>query len=211
MARAWLTCDLGEGGGRDSTVILAGDDFGILDGLESAWVGPVEAADLIFRLMQTWDVRQERIVYDAGGGRGLQIGPYLEQHGITDAVPYKGSKEGGSKFTNRRTKVAWALKSRLDPEKPKPAPPLVYDPHAEPLPFEPEIVQPRQIQPPFCLPAEKPWWPLLEEELKALFWSHQGKRIGLEKKEEMMKRLKKGRSPNVLDALLMRFQIEQEG
>ncbi len=207
----WLTCDLGEGGGRDSTVILVGDDFGILHGLESPWVGPIEAATLIFRLTGQFDVRQDRIVYDAGGGRGLQITPYLEELGITDAVPYRGSKSGGTKFANKRTRVAWSLKSRLDPEKPKPPPPLVFDPYAPPpSPFDHETIVPRERQPPFCLPAERPWWPMLEEELKALYWQHRGKTIALEIKEDMQKRLRKGRSPNVLDALLMRFAIGQE-
>ena len=127
----WLTCDLGEGGGRDSTVILVGDAFGIQHGQESPWVGPVEAAHLIAGLVRTWDVRQDRIVYDAGGGRGLDIAPYLDQHGITAAIPYRGSKEGGSKFENRRSKVAWRLRQRLDPERPKPPPQLAYDPRPQ--------------------------------------------------------------------------------
>jgi len=206
----WIACDLGEGGGRDSTVILTGDELGILHGDESPWVGPVEAAAKIARLMEAWDVRQDRIVYDAGGGRGLSIDRYLEQHGITDAVPYKGSKDGGSRFENRRTKMAWRLKDRLDPEMPRPVPPLQYDPDRERSAFDTEPVATREIQPPFCLPADRPWWPLLEEELKALFWRHKGKKIALEKKEDLQKRLKKGRSPNVLDALLMRFQLDQE-
>lgn len=206
----WISCDLGEGGGRDSTVILVGDHHGILHGHESAWDGPVQAAKLIADLVRTWDVRQDRIVYDAGGGRGLDLDPYLEAHGITDAVPYKGSREGGAKFVNRRTKVAWLMRQRLDPEKPLPPPALAFDGDREPSVFDPEPVVVRENQPPFCLPADREWWPLLEEELKALFWFHKGKKISLELKEDMMKRLKRGRSPNVLDALLMRFQLDQE-
>lgn len=203
----WLSCDLGEGGGRDSTVILVGDALGILHGEESAWVGPVEAASLISRLVRTWDVRQDRIVYDAGGGRGLDIEPYLGQHGITDAIPYKGSKEGGSRFENRRTKMAWRLRQRLDPEKPTPPPPLVYDPDRERSVFDVEVEHGHEPQPPFCLPADRPWWPMLAEELKSLKYHHKLKKIALETKEDLCKRLR--RSPNCLDALLMSRMFDE--
>lgn len=202
----WLTCDLGEGGGRDSTVILAGDDFGILFGEESSWVGPAEAAYLIRQLMSTWDVPQERIVYDAGGGRGLDILPYLERLGITEALPYKGGRSGGREFANRRTRMAWKLRQRLDPERPKPPPPLTYDPDRKPSVFDPPpLVLPPQKQPPFCIPPDWPLWANLRQEAAALRWFHKGKVIALEPKELLQKAI--GRSPNVIDALQMRFAL----
>lgn len=204
----WLTCDLGEGGGRDSTVLMVGDDLGILHCEESSWAGPIQAAHRLRELVRAWDVRQDRIVYDRGGGRGLDIEPYLEQHGITDAVPYRGSKEGGSTFENRRSKVAWRLRQRLDPERPTPPPPLVYDPDRKPSAFDAIEAPSHELQPPFCLPAQAPWWPRLQAEMKALFWQHKGKKIALERKEDMVKRIK--RSPDVLDALLMRFTLDSE-
>jgi hypothetical protein len=204
----WITCDLGEGGGRDSTVLMVGDSFGILHCESSAWMGPVQAAHRIAELVRGWDVRQDRVVYDAGGGRGLDIEPYLEQHGITDAIPYKGGREGGSSFLNLRSKVAWRLRQRLDPERPKPPPPLVYDPRHEPSVFD-EVIEPTaEPQPPFTLPAQRGWWPRLEQELKAMFWQHKGKKIALEAKDLLAKRIK--RSPDVLDALLMSFILDQE-
>jgi hypothetical protein len=204
----WISCDLGEGAGRDSTAILAGDDLGILWGELSPWVGKVEAARRIHELALTWDVRQDRIVYDAGGGRGLDIEPFLEQHGITEAIPYKGSKDGGATFLNRRSKMAWLLRQRLDPEKPKPPPPLVYDPARPPSPFDAEAVRPIELQAPFTLPADCPWWPRLREELQSLKYCHKGKKIALEPKEELAARLR--RSPDILDALLMRFQLGED-
>ena len=204
----WLTCDLGEGGGRDSTVLMVGDDFGILHCEESPWVGPIQAAHRFRELISSWDIRQERTVYDAGGGRGLDIEPYLEQHGITEAVGYRGLKEAGTAFENRRSKMAWRLRQRLDPERPKPPPPLVYDRNRKPSVFDEAVVPSAAPQPPFCLPAQRPWWPRLAEELKALFYGHKGKKIALEKKEDMAKRIR--RSPDVLDALLMRFVLDQE-
>lgn len=205
----WLSCDLGEGSGRDSTVILVGDAHGILAGQESPWVGPIEGAIRIARLVRQHDIRQERIVYDAGGGRGLDIEPYLDQHGIVDAIPYRGSKEGGSKFENRRSKVAWALRQRLDPERPRPLPPLEYDPDYVPSEFDPiGRESDHEIQPPFCLPEHRPWWPMLAEELKALRYHHKGKKIALETKEDLVQHLR--RSPNCADALLMAMSLEHE-
>jgi phage terminase large subunit-like protein len=204
----WLACDLGEGGGRDSTVLMVGDALGILYCEDSAWMGPVQAAHRIAELVRGWDVRQDRVVYDAGGGRGLDIEPYLEQHGITDAIAYKGNREGGSSFLNLRSKVAWRLRQRLDPERPKPPPPLVYDPHKKPSVFDDVIVPTAEPQPPFTLPAQRGWWPRLEQELKALFFEHKGKKIALEAKDLLAKRIK--RSPDVLDALLMSFVLDHE-
>jgi hypothetical protein len=194
-----LGADLGEGTGRDSTVILVGDALGILHGEESPWVGPAQAAARIAELRQIWGIPEARIGYDAGGGRGLDLSPYLEQHGITEAYGYKGSRSGGAKFANKRSRVAWKLRQRLDPERPKPPPPLRHDEKRSV--FDPDPVALHLPQEPFCLPAEKPWWPLLAEELKALKYHHKGKLIALEPKEELQKAL--GRSPNVVDALLI--------
>ena len=199
----WMTADLGEGGGRDSTVILAGDDLGILWGEESPWVGPAQAAAILAKQSRVWGVPHDRIVYDAGGGRGLDIEPYLEQHGITDAVAYKGSRSGGKQFETRRSRMGWLLRQRLDPERPKPPPPLRYDPDWQPSVFEPPPVARAELQPPFTIPPGWPLWPLLAQELRALKWHHKGKLIALEPKEQLMKTL--GRSPNVVDALKMRF------
>ncbi len=205
----WISCDLGEGGGRDSTVIMIGDDLGVLEAIESKWVGPIDAARLIHDRAVQYDVRQDRIVYDAGGGRGLDLDPYLEQHGLTDCVPYKGSREGGSTFENRRSKMAWRLRQRLDPEKPKPPPPLRFDPDRKPPSvFDVEVERPHELQPPFTMPAECPWWPRLRAELQGLKYHHKGKKIALEPKEELARRLR--RSPDFVDALLMRFQLDQD-
>ncbi len=204
----WITCDLGEGGGRDSTVILVGDDFGILFGEESKWDGPPAAAAKIARHRSTFDVRQERIVYDAGGGRGLDIVPYLEQHGITEAIPYRGSKEkgGGDKFENTRSKMAWRFRQAVDPDRPRPVPELSYDPHRKPSVFDPDPVKaPTILQPPFCVPKDWALWDHFEQEARALKWHHKGRKIALENKEDLVKAL--GHSPNVIDAVLMRFKL----
>jgi hypothetical protein len=151
-----MTADLGEGGGRDSTVILVGDAFGLLYGEESPWVGPAQAAAHMAGLHRTWDVRQDRIVFDAGGGRGLDVRPYLEQHGITDALGYKGAREGGEKFKNKRSAMGWRLRQRLDPERPRELPILRHDQERKPSVFDPPPdPTTHEKQPPFCLPGRQ--------------------------------------------------------
>lgn len=202
-----LGCDLGEGTGRDSTALFVVDDLGILWGEESNRVGIPEAAQQIYRLTAAWGVRQEHIVYDAGG-RGKDLPRYLAQYRITEAVPYHGGGKGGPRFLNRRSAVAWRLRQRLDPERP---PELIepYSAEREEQKRSPFYVPPPEkppgVQPGFSLPAERSWWPRLEEELKALRYSMQGPKIALEPKEDMAKRL--GRSPDLVDALLMTFAL----
>jgi hypothetical protein len=191
--------DLGEGTGRDSTAFVIRDDLGILHAEHSSSVGIPAAAQKIHDLSRQWGIRDEFIVFDAGG-RGKDLPRYLE-HYRQSAVPYHGSSGGGQRHQNRRTAVAWRLRQRLDPERPL---------MAEPEPEMPESLweAPRQVskqlQPPFSLPAERPWWPRLSEELKALRYEVKpGGKLALEPKEEMSKRL--GRSPDLCDALIMTF------
>jgi hypothetical protein len=205
--------DLGEGTGRDSTVIFVVDDLGILHGEDSNYVGMAEAAKRINDLMIRWDVRQENIAYDAGGGRGKDMDRYLEHYRITDAIPYLGSGKGGKGYTNKRSRMAFKLRFRLDPER-RELP--EYNPVREaeearrsafyvPPEHAPGYV-PGTIQPPFALPHDRPWWPRLADELKALRYSLDGAKHALETKEEMVKRL--GRSPDLVDALMMSFVMQ---
>jgi hypothetical protein len=70
--RKRIACDLGEGMGRDRTVVLVRDDLGILECVASAQTGLPEEAKLIRDLALKWHVEHESITYDqAGIGRGL--------------------------------------------------------------------------------------------------------------------------------------------
>jgi hypothetical protein len=72
--------------------------------------------------------------------------------------------------------------------------------------FDPDpIIATGELQPPFTLPPERPWWPRLRRGAGALRYYHKGKLIALENKDEMAKRL--GRSPDLVDALLMSFTL----
>jgi hypothetical protein len=205
----WMSVDLGEGVGRDRTVIMIGDSLGILYCEVKNDRGIPEAAVAINRLMQQWGVGQDRIVYDAGG-RGKDLPRFLEQFNITEAIPYHGGTRLAKKYTNKRSKMAWKLRQRLDPRRPERLPdPTPEDEDARRSAFyvaPPEPVA--DIQPPFTIPPEHDWWPSLEEELKALRYSQEGDKIALELKEDMARAL--GRSPDILDALLMSFALEDD-
>lgn len=201
--RRRMGCDLGYGTGRDAFTCLVRDDLGILAGFQSPYVDIPNAAQIIADQSTRWRVRQEDIVFDAGGP-GRDLPRYLEQHRILDAIPYYGSGEGGNKAVNRRSRCAWRVHERLDPQRPEQlveseqryAHPAFYVPPSGPSPG-------MAVQPPFALPADRPWWPHLAEELKELRYSMVARKVRLEPKEELAKRLK--RSPDMADALIMSY------
>ena len=200
--RRRLGADLGYGTGKDSFSMVIRDNLGILYAFECAYVGIPQAAQLIAEKSFEWGVGQEDITYDANGP-GRDLPPYLESYRITEAMPYHGSSSGGPNAVNRRSRCAWALRQRIDPGRPMPMPGEVDLQGVHPL-FRPETGGTiARIQAPFCLPADRPWWPRLKEELEELKFSTVARKVALEKKEDLAARLK--RSPDVADALLMTF------
>ncbi len=196
--RRRLAADLALGTGRDRTVILVRDDLGVIDHRESPYTGIGAAAQQIAILARDWAIDSDAIVYDAGGP-GRDLPRYLEQHQI-EAIAYHGGASGGAKFKNRRSKIAWRMRQRLDPDRPVPHEPSPADdgdlwkPAPKPIP--------PKAQHPFCIPAK-----FLtsdgREELLGLRYELDGARIALEKKDDFMARL--GRSPDYADALMMTF------
>jgi hypothetical protein len=197
--RRRMGVDLGYGTGRDSFTCLVRDDLGILGAIESPYVGVPQAAQLVQQQATRWRVRQEDIVFDAGGP-GRDLPRYLEAYGI-EAVPYHGNGKGGPHFENRRSRCAWRLRQRLDPSRPLVLPTLPENAGFHPLfpPAPPGV----QTQPPFALPADRPWWPQLRQELGELKYTTRARKACLEKKEDLAARLK--RSPDLCDALIMSF------
>lgn len=200
-----LSCDLGYGTGRDSFTAIVRDDLGILYAFESAYVGVPEAAQKVNDLSRKWNVRHDRIVYDAAGP-GRDMARYLEPYGINQALGYFGGGKGGPKAENKRSKMAWRLRHRLDPTGPVELP----DDDTPTRGYHPLWVRPDvpdfAPQPAFTLPADRPWWPRLKEELAELKFTTKAKKLCLEPKEELAARLK--RSPDLCDALLMSFAVE---
>ncbi len=181
-----ISCDLGEGVGRDSTAILVRDSLGVLEWTAGSALGLAEAAAEIARLKRKWGVPDERISWDKLGiGRDLRN--KLAGNGVSKAIPYAGS--GGAKdkrsFTNIRTEAAWALRTRLNPD-------WSTDPRF-PL---------ASRQPPFHIPPDE-HWALLREELQALTYDLIGNQTRLISKEDWADIL--GRSPDRADALIQSF------
>lgn len=195
--------DLGYGTGRDSFTMLVRDDLGILAGMESPYVDVGHAAKIMAEQSRRFRIRPEDLVYDAGGP-GRDMPRYLEQHDLQGAIPYFGAGAGGSRAVNRRSKCAWRLHERLDPHRPQELDPTdqrgAHQLHYV-LPTEPS--RGLAVQPPFALPVDRPWWPRLAEELKELRYETVARKVALEPKEELVKRLK--RSPNLADALIMSY------
>jgi hypothetical protein len=183
-----ISCDLGEGVGRDRTVVLVRDDLGILEVIAGDHLGEAEAAEAIARMARKWQVPHERITYDALG-IGRKLHNHLYRHGITAAVAFKGSgkPDNPNAFVNARTEAAWKLHLRLDPD---------WSDDAR--------VRPGRQQVPFHIPAA-PWWPSMREELAALTYDFAGKKTRLLPKEDWMHRL--GRSPDLGDALIQAFSV----
>jgi hypothetical protein len=192
--------DLGYGTGRDRFCIVIRDNLSLLYCHASSYVDVAHAALLISQASSEWGVRQEHITYDAGGP-GRDLDDYLERYRITEAVPYHGSGSGGKLAVNRRSRCAWRLRQRLDPKRPAPLP-RDFDPAK----YHPLFVPEAPVggpQPPFSLPAERPWWPRLKADLAELKFTTIGRKVSLEKKEDLAARI--GHSPDEVDALLMTF------
>lgn len=178
-----LACDLGEGVGRDKTVVLVRDELGILAvEASSAW-GLAEAAAKMAELARTYGVPDENCSWDALG-IGRDLANHLHRHGLK-ARPYRGSKPvAGGDFTNLRTLSAWRLRQRLDPER------------------APDYRRPFDFQIPFAI-NPGPWWPDMRDELLAIKYELRGQAVKLENKEDLCVRL--GHSPDYADALIQSF------
>ena len=176
-----LACDLGEGVGRDKTVIVVRDDLSILEVASSNAWGLPEAATEMWKLARKWGVKDEHCSYDALGiGRDMKN--HLERHQFA-ARPYRGSSSVKGDFANLRTLSAWRLRQRLDPERDDPG-----RPHQKQIPFS--------IRP-------GPWWLQMRSELLELRYELVGQKTKLEPKEDLLTRL--GHSPDFADAALQSF------
>lgn len=170
-----LGCDLGEGVGRDKTVMVVRDDLGIRRWTASHGMGVEAAAKEIDRLIRLESLKEDHCTYDALGiGRDLPL--YLEPLGLTECLGYKGSFSGGDDFFNLRTAAAWAMRNAFDPGRPG---------HV-----------------PFSIPDDE-HGRRLREEVLALRYDLTGRKTRLEPKEDLTARL--GHSPDYADALIQTF------
>lgn len=186
-----ISCDLGEGVGRDSTSIYVRDDLGVLASCTGAALALPEAAKQIAEFKATWRVPDKRISWD-GLGIGRDFTQHLRRNGIKvggedGARAYFGSGKPREprRFANMRTEAAWCFRTRLNPD-------WCKDP-SFPLASK---------QAPFCIPSDE-HWPLLREELEKLTYDLILNQTRLVSKEDFCDLL--GRSPDRSDALLQSF------
>lgn len=177
-----MSCDLGEGVGRDQTVIVVRDELGILEVVAGKSLGLPEAANEIAKLAAKWRVGNDHISYDAQG-IGRDMANHLARYNII-ARPYHGSAGVKANFTNLRTAAAWAFMRRLDPE------------------YAPDPAKPFERQTPFHIPPG-PYWDGMRRELLALRYDLVDGKTRLEAKEDLMTRL--GHSPDFADAVCQSF------
>lgn len=181
--RVRISCDLGEGVGRDRTVIIVRDDLGVIEIVHENSLGLAEAAAVIAKFAARYGVDHDDISYDkAGIGRDMQN--HLSRYGI-NAVGYFGGGSGHRDFANLRSSAAWQLRKRLSPDE--------ADPNGD---------NPNRPQLPFHIPPGN-YWEGMREELAALKYELVGRKTKLENKLDLAKRL--GRSPDLADALIQSF------
>ncbi len=184
-----MAVDLGEGVGRDRSVVLVRDELGILEVWSSNTASLAEVAQVVARLSPKWGVAHDRISYDKLGVGG-EFAHHLWRVGIKHAKPYCGEASPADKarFTNIRTEAAWAVRCRVNPD------------------WCPDLKDPQRRNAPFHVPLG-PWWPELREELLALEYEAAGTRTRLLLKERWCARL--GRSPDLADAHKSMVMIDQ--
>jgi hypothetical protein len=193
----YLAVDIAKGTGKDRTVILVSDYFGVLHLYQDNRTSVQQAAQLVAQYSSQFGVNHSDIVYDASGWAGTDMSRYLQALGIRSARQYFGGAPVKSRYANRRAQYAWRLRQRLDPTRP---------------------IRPRQVQgvgvpgrephhllltaeqAPFSIPLG-PFWGELREELLGLRYSHDGPKLRLEDKSEFAQRL--GRSPDLGDSAIM--------
>jgi hypothetical protein len=192
--------DLGEGVGRDHTVLSVLDEAGILDLKGSAYTSIPAAATAVKQAHDRWGIRPGRFAYDAGG-KGKDLPRYLEPFQIS-CQPYHGGAPLAKRWYNRRSRFAFKLRDRLDPERPKD---IDHGARSD-SPWKPDRPAAVKLQTPFGLPPDnRAWWPRLAEEIRALRYEVVGGKFKLEPKEDLIDRL--GRSPDYLDSILVALSV----
>jgi hypothetical protein len=179
----WISGDLGEGVGRDSTSIFVTDAHGVLEVVMGDTLDLAATAYHYDELSRRWGVPPERMSYDKGG-IGREMALHLARYDLM-ARPYTGAAGATSaEYTNLRTEAAMRLRMRLDPEGAS------------------DWRKPFRWQPPYSF-GSGDYWPRLRDELSRLTYHLVGSKIALLSKEDHATVC--GRSPDACDALLQAF------
>lgn len=107
--------DLAEGNGGDRSVVMTGDDNGLLACEYSNTWTLEETANVAAKQVREHYVEGYRVSWDVAG-IGADFANRLKAVGIVGAQPYRGGGAvPGNKFFNFRARAAWQLRQRLDP------------------------------------------------------------------------------------------------
>jgi hypothetical protein len=202
--RRALAMDVAKGTGKDRTVIIVGDVYGIHHVWQSNTTSIQDAARMVRQFAEMYGVPAHQVVYDAGGAFGTDAERYLQAVGYGQARKYYGNDSGGPRFKNKRSWASWQLRVRLDPDRPAAKPYTPSDP-TMPLLGHGMFIHPTPVpQAPFSIPVSS-HWSELREELIGLRYGYDGSKMALEKKDAYAIRL--GRSPDLCDSLLMLMSV----
>lgn len=169
--------DLAEGKGGDRSVVMTGDDNGLLALDWSTTWSLEETANVAAKHVRNHYVDSHRVSWDVAG-IGADFANRLKAVGIIGAQPYRGGgATTGNKYFNFRAKAAWQLRQRLDPTR------MVDSGRGVLVPQQPYAIRPE-------------WVALLRPELQALTYElgPHGE-IVLIKAEDLAKKLR--RSPDL--------------
>lgn len=183
--------DLAKGNDGDPAGIVVRDDLAVRHYEESNRWDLEATAKHTKRIALEYGVEPGRITYDATN-LGTDFGNRLAAVGITGAIGYMGSRDGGEKYGNLRTAAGWEFRRRLDPNRVI----VANDPES---PHAPKIFIPQE---PFGIP--KHLVDRFRAELQGCRYElDNAGRIHIEVKDVFKARLK--RSPTFLDCLFMSF------
>jgi hypothetical protein len=180
-----ISCDLGEGVGRDSSCVLVRDDWGVLAVEWGSVLGLPEAAELMRKLGRHWGVPAFRMSYDRLG-IGRDFKHHLVRVGLEQAKPYagSGSPKDRTSFTNLRSESAWNMRRRFD------------------MTHAPDVRVPHAMQEPFSLCLGN-YHHRLRDEIRVLTYECYGNQIKLMDKDDWATTL--GHSPDIADTLIQSF------
>jgi len=188
LGRRRMAVDIAKGNDGDPSGILVRDDRGVLSYEESRKWSIEQLAEHCKRTALNYGVEPSAIVYDATG-IGADFGNRLASLGMVGGKDYMGSRDGGEKYVNLRSRAGWEFRRRLDPARVLPT----SQEHG------PKLFVP---QPPFSIPQS-----LINQHRAELsgcrYELDPAGRIQIEPKELFIARLRK--SPTFLDCLFMSF------
>ena len=97
-----MAIDVAKGTGRDGTILMIGDIYGVVKVERSNTISIPDAVNLAMAMAELHGIDQHNIVFDAGGWAGSDFRTYLNKKAYYDCRGYRGNDEGGPRYKNQR-------------------------------------------------------------------------------------------------------------